>query len=131
MLVEKLFEALYCSMPHPELSEVITAAVNIANHSIKVNYDQILVLQSFSPLEQDPSRDVRRLWRLCWHMLFSEAPLTELDLSTTQLVSLTSLILVLEGMTSPQAFLPRKGLLSAVEIGSRLILGVLLGFSNN
>ena len=101
MRVEKLFEARYCSMPHPELSEAITAAVSIANHSVEVNYDQILVLQSFSPLEQNPPRDVRRLWRLRWNMLFSESSLTELDLSATQLVSLAGLVLVLEGMTRP------------------------------
>ena len=44
MLVEKLFEALDRSMSHSELGKVITAAVNISNHSIEVNDHEVLVL---------------------------------------------------------------------------------------
>ena len=127
MSVEKFSEALENTMSHPELREGVSAAVNVSEYSVEVDNDEVLILKSLSSLEQYPASDKTGLRRSRWYKLFGHASLAELDLTPTQLVGLTGLILLLKGMALWEALL-WKSRLRAVKVCSRLVLSILLGF---
>ena len=96
MLVEELSKALEHTISHSKLRKAVGPTVDVADHSIKENDDEILILKPFSSFEQYSPSNVGRLMSSWSQMLFSHAFLTKLNLPPTQLVCLTGLVLVLE-----------------------------------
>ena len=56
-----------------------------ANHSIEVEYEQVLVLEALASLEKDALSYKGIFGRASWHLFFCEAFLIELDLPSGEL----------------------------------------------
>ena len=84
VLIAELTKRLPGSMAHFKVPIRGILTTKLANNAIEVKYEQVLILQSLSSLEEDPLSDKCGLRRVRSHMLLSQALLIELYLAPRQ-----------------------------------------------
>ena len=85
VLLAQLAKGLPGPMSHLEVPIRAIFTAKFANNSIEVEYEQVLVLEALSPLEQDALCHEGVFGGASWHLLLSEALLVELDLPSGEL----------------------------------------------
>ena len=112
-------------MSHFEVPIRSIFTAKFANHSIEVEYEQVLVLEALASLEKDALGYEGIFGGASWHLFFCEAFLIELDLPSGKLHLRVLIELVLTCLLFDYATLlrgcvltPRKHRFSGRVIGS-------------